>query len=326
MRISILVPRGAVALSTIEGSMGFFDHLNAALRARGRAAAFQTTLVGMTPEPQTYDRVFTVTPETTIGETEVPDLVIIPAVNGDKEVVIADNAAFLPWIVDQYRAGAEVMSLCVGAFLLAATGLMKGRKIATHWGSTGEFRRLFRDVELVPDAITTDEAGIYSSGGALSFWNLLLYYAEKHTDRETALAVAKTLEIDLDRSRQSDFLIFAGQKDHGDPAVRGAQEHIETHYGTRITVEDLCSLFAVGRRSLERRFKQATGNTVLEYIHRVRVEAAKKEFETGRKTVNEVMYDTGYSDPKAFRTVFQRVAGRSPTEYRARFQRLAAPL
>jgi len=321
MRISILVPRGAVALSTIEGSMGFFAHLNAALAARGRPAEFQTRLVGLTAESQVYDRLFAVTPETTIDDDEATDLVIIPAVNGDKEKVIADNAAFLPWIVRRHREGAEVASLCVGAFLLAATGLMRGKKIATHWGSAAEFRRLFRDIELVPDAIITDEGGIYSSGGALSFWNLLLYLAEKHTDREAALAVAKTLEIDLARRGQADFAIFSGQKDHTDTAVLRAQEYIERHFGGRITVEDLCGRFAVGRRSLERRFKHATGNTVSEYLQRVRVEAAKKEFETGRKTVNEVMYDTGYSDPKAFRTVFHRVTGRSPTEYRTRFAR-----
>jgi transcriptional regulator GlxA family with amidase domain len=182
---------------------------------------------------------------------------------------------------------------------------------------------MFHDVVLVPDAIITDEAGVYSSGGALSFWNLLLYLGEKHAGREAALVVAKTLEIDRSRNGQSDFSIFSGQKDHADTAVLRAQDYIENHFGGRITVEDLCGRCAVGRRSLERRFKHATGNTVSEYLQRVRVEAAKKEFETGRKTVNEVMYETGYSDPKAFRTVFHRVTGRSPAEYRTRFARQA---
>lgn len=322
MRVSILVPRGDAALSTIEGSAVFFAHLNAALAAADKAPFFEVQLVGLSREPQVYQKLFAVTPEAALDEAAPSDLIIIPAVNGDKEQVIADNAAFLPWIVERHRAGAEVASLCVGAFLLAATGLLRGKKVATHWGSTGEFRRLFSDVGLVPDAIITDEAGIYSSGGALSFWNLLLYLGEKHAGREAALVVARTIEIDRDRRGQSQFSIFSGQKDHDDHTVRDAQNYIEERYRKRIAVEELCLRFAVGRRSLERRFKQATGNTISEYIQRVRVEAAKMAFESSRKTVTEVMYEVGYSDIKAFRSVFQRVAGRSPSEYRRLFARL----
>ena len=208
---------------------------------------------------------------------------------------------------------AEVASLCVGAFLLAATGLAKGRKCATHWAAQDEFRKLFPDVTLLRESIITDEGGIYSSGGANSFWNLLLYILEKYTDREIAILASKYYELELDRDSQSPFLIFNGQRDHEDEAVRKVQEHIEARYRERITVDSLCETFALGRRSLERRFKHATGNTVSEYIQRVKIEAAKKNLETSRKSINEVMYESGYADTKAFRTVFRKIAGVSPT-------------
>ena len=320
MHVSVLVPRGAAVLNCIEGSFMLLKLVNDYAVSKGRPRPFETHLVGLSKEPRVYDRFFSVSPDASIAEVGRTDLIIIPAINGDKSSVIAENADFLPWIADRYRGGAEVASLCVGAFLLAATGLLDGRSCTTHWSSVNDFRRRFTDVKLVSASIITDEAGLYSSGGALSFWNLLLYIVEKYVDRDAALFASKYFEIDIDRNDQSPFLIFNGQKDHRDDSIRKAQEFIEGNYRRRITVEELSSMLAVGRRSLERRFKQATGNTVSEYIQRVKIEAAKKGFEASRKNVAEIMYDVGYSDTKAFRAVFRRITGMSPVDYRNRYQ------
>jgi len=319
--VSILVPRGAAALSCIEGSFIMFTKANEFLASRGRQPLFKVQLVGLTGEAQVYDRLFTVRPDVTFERVRKTDLIIIPAVNGDKAEVIRSNKGFLPWIVRQHKGGADVASLCVGAFLLAATGLLNGRRCATHWVAASEFRKLFPDVNLVADRIITDEGGIYSSGGALSFWNLLLYLVEKYTDRDMAIFASKFYEIEIDRGSQSPFLIFNGQRDHKDTAVRKVQEFIEANYHSRLTVDQLSGMSALSRRSLERRFKSATGNTVSEYIQRVRIEGAKRSLETSRKNVNEVMYEAGYSDTKAFRTIFSRIAGMSPMDYRHRYNR-----
>jgi len=321
--VSILVPRGAAALGCIEGSFILFNKTNEFLAMRGRAPLFHVQLVGLTGDAQLYDRLFSVRPDVPIDKVRRTDLIIIPAVNGDMTKVIEANKGFLPWIAQQYKGGAEVASLCVGAFLLAATGLLKGRQCATHWLSAGDFRTRFPDVDLVSESIITDEGGIYTSGGAHSFWNLLLYIIEKYTDREIVIYASKFYEIEIDRDKQSPFLIFKGQKDHRDEAVKKAQEFIEGNYRGKLTVDALCGMLALGRRSLERRFKQATGNTVSEYIQRVRIEAAKKSLETSRKNVAEVMYEAGYSDTKAFRTVFRKIAGMSPLDYRNRYNREA---
>jgi transcriptional regulator GlxA family with amidase domain len=321
--VSILVPRGAATVSCIDGSLVLFTKANDFLVSRGQPPLFTVQLVGITRDAQVYDRLFSVRPDVSIEQVRKTDLIIIPAVNGDKEELIAANKGFLPWIVRHYKAGAEVASLCVGAFLLAATGLMKGKKCATHWIAQNEFRKMFPEVNLVSESIITDEGGIYTSGGAHSFWNLLLYILEKYTDREMAILASKFYELELDRGSQSPFLIFTGQRDHEDDAVRRVQEFIETNYRDRITVDSLCETFAVGRRSLERRFKHATGNTISEYIQRVKIEAAKKSLETGRKTVSEVMDEAGYSDTKAFRTVFRKIAGVSPMDYRNKYNKEA---
>ncbi|MBO9732869.1 MAG: helix-turn-helix domain-containing protein [Chitinophaga sp.] len=322
-QISILVPKGAVALSCIEGSFVAFNKANDFLESLGRPALFNVKLVGATKEAQVYDRLFRVTPDVLITEPHKADLIIIPAVNGEREVAISDNQDFYPWIVQQHKAGAEVASLCVGAFLLAATGLLQGRRCSTHWLAAADFREMFPDVELVSEKIITDEHGIYTSGGANSFWNLLIYLIEKYTDRDMAILASKYFEIEIDRDSQAAFTIFKGQREHQDESVKQAQEFIEQNFMEKITVEQLSTMFAVGRRSLERRFKKATSNTVSEYIQRVKVEVAKKGFESSRKNINEVMWEVGYSDTKAFRTIFKKTTGLSPLEYRNKYNKSA---
>lgn len=321
--ISILVPKGAVALSCIEGSYIAFSRANDFLVGMGKPPLFKVQLVGLSHEAQVYDRLFTVYPDLTIAEVQQTDLIIIPAVNGDMDTVIASNKDFLPWINKQYEAGAEVASLCVGAFLLASTGLLSGKKCSTHWLSENTFRKMFPDVNLVSDKIITDEQGIYSSGGANSFWNLLLYIIEKYTDREMAILCSKYFAIEIDRYSQSPFIMFKGQSEHQDEVVLKAQEFIEHNFQDKTTVDQLADMLAMGRRSLERRFKKATCNTVAEYIQRVKIEVAKKSFETSRKNINEVMYDVGYTDTKAFRVTFKKIAGMSPIDYRNKYNKEA---
>ncbi|HVD97634.1 MAG TPA: helix-turn-helix domain-containing protein [Cytophagaceae bacterium] len=319
--ISILVPKGEAALGCIEGPYILFNKVNEFLEASGKAPFFKTQLVGLSEESKIYDRLFSVKPDLTIDQVKKTDLIIVPAVNGEMNKVIAANADFFPWIRQQHIQGAEVASLCVGAFLLAATGLLNGKKCSTHWLASNDFRLMFPDIELVSEKIITDEQGVYSSGGATSFWNLLLYLIEKYIDREMAIFVSKYYEIEIDRNTQSSFIMFQGQKEHEDEPVKKAQEFIENNFQDKLTVEQLADMFAIGRRSLERRFKKATCNTVIEYIQRVKIEAAKKQLETGRKTVNEVMYEVGYNDIKAFRTIFKKNTGLSPLDYRNKYNR-----
>jgi transcriptional regulator GlxA family with amidase domain len=182
---------------------------------------------------------------------------------------------------------------------------------------------MFPNANLVDDKIMTEQDGIYTSGGAYSYLNLLLYLIEKYAGREIAILISKAFMIDIDRHSQSPFIMFQGQKTHEDGPVKKAQEFIENNFQEKITVDQLSSMLALGRRSLERRFKTATCNTVTEYIQRVKIEAAKKNLETGRKNINEVMYDVGYNDTKAFRTTFKKITGLSPIEYRNKYNREA---
>ncbi|MEO6488509.1 MAG: helix-turn-helix domain-containing protein [Ferruginibacter sp.] len=318
--ISILVPEDAV-LASITDPRYMFSVINEFLSAAGNPPMFHVQMVGLTSEVHLNRGVFTVHTDALLKDIKRTDLIIVPALSGELKTAIEINRKFIPWIIEQNRSGAEVASLCLGAFLLAATGLLDNKKCSTHWSFTNEFRAMFPKVNLVDDKIITEEDGIYTSGGATSYWNLLLYLVEKFTNRETAILASKYFVLEIDRRSQSPFTIFNGQKNHEDDTIKEAQEFIEENWSEKISVGDLAYKFAIGRRHFERRFKKATNNTPVEYMQRVKIEAAKKSLEGGRKNVNEVMYEVGYSDTKAFRNVFKKVTGLSPVDYRNKYTR-----
>jgi transcriptional regulator GlxA family with amidase domain len=318
--VSILVPETAV-IEAIADPNYLFKAVNQFLMVSGKSPLFEVQLVGLSKEIKLDNSLFSVHTDKLLKEVKKTDLIFIPALSGDLKTALELNKGMIPWIVEQHKNGAEVASLCIGAFLLASTGLLDGKKCSTHWNSGNEFRAMFPTVELVDGSIITEDNGIYSSGGANSYWNLLLHLVEKYTDRETAILASKYFAIDIDRDSQSAFMMFQGQKDHEDEDIKKAQDFIEENYQEKLSVEQLANIFSIGRRSFERRFKKATNNTVIEYIQRVKIEAAKRHFENSRKNINEVMYDVGYTDTKAFRDVFKKVTGMTPIEYRNKYHK-----
>lgn len=319
--ISILIPQGDCSLVNIQGTHQIFSEVNGVLARAGKPPMFKIQLVGIRKHNSAINGLFTINPDVLIGDVAHTDLIIIPAVHGNKKKMLEDNKEFLPWLVQQHKQGAAIASLCIGVFLLASTGLLSGRKAATHWVEAESFREMFPDVLLVPDKIITDEQGIYTSGGAYSWLNLVLYLIEKFAGRDMAIVCSKLFEIQIERNNQSAFMIFNPQKQHEDEVIKQVQEYIERHYDERISVDDLTTKFGLSRRNLERRFKRMTYNSILEYLQRVRIEAAKQTLERNRENVNEAMYKAGYNDIKAFRTTFKKLTGLSPLEYRNKYSK-----
>jgi transcriptional regulator GlxA family with amidase domain len=321
--LSIIVPEGENNLSSIVGAYKIFSRANAYWKEKGKKEIFKIELVGLSKQVDFHEGLFSVKPHAHISSIDKTNLIIIPSLNHNYQKAIKGNQPVIDWIIRQYKQGSEIASICTGAFLLASTGLIEGKTCSTHWAFADTFMEMFPGVDVQADQLITDEAGIYTNGGAYSFLNLIIYLVEKYFDRQTAIFCSKVFEIEMDRQSQSAFIIFKGQKSHGDDMVLKAQAHIEKNLHEKISIEELSSKLAVGRRSFDRRFIRATGNTPLEYAQRVKMEAAKKEFETNRKTINEVMYEVGYADVKAFREVFRKVTGMSPLEYRNRYNKEA---
>jgi transcriptional regulator GlxA family with amidase domain len=320
--LTILIPDGqGNNLSSIVGAYKIFTRANEYWVQHGKKELFSIQLAGTSKKVEFYDGLFSVKPHTSISAITKTNLIIIPSLNHTYHKAVKDNKQLIDWVENQYKQGAEVASICTGAFILASSGLLDGKSCSTHWSAAEDFRAMFPSVNLQADKLITDEKGIYTNGGAYSFLNLIIYLIEKYYDREAAIYCSKVFQIEMDRNSQSAFTIFTGQKLHDDEVVKKAQTFIENRLQEKITIEELSSKFSVGRRNFDRRFIKATGNTPIEYSQRVKVESAKKAFENSRKTVNEVMYDVGYSDIKAFREVFRKITGMSPIEYKGRYNK-----
>ncbi|MFI5450717.1 GlxA family transcriptional regulator [Pedobacter sp. UC225_61] len=323
--LSIVVPDEQTTMSTIACIIGAFQVFGAAnnyLVSRGEAAVFKIELIGATNNDFLNNNLLSIKHQFAIHEIDKTDLILIPASSiRSYDTATTNNKLLIDWLTKQYTQGAEIASMCAGSFMLASTGLLAGKTCSTHWALAENFRELHPDVNLQTDKLITDENGMYTNGGAYSFLHLLLYLVEKFYGRQTVIHCAKYFQIDLDRSFQAEFSIFNGHKKHSDDEVLTAQQFIEENYQTKISIEKLASNLNIGRRNFDRRFIKATGLTPLDYLQRVKIEAAKKMCETTRKTVNEIMYEVGYNDAKAFREVFNRITGLSPLDYKSKYNK-----
>lgn len=322
MRISVFVPEYGV-IEAVTPPFRTFHTANEFLTAFGKKAIFDVEYIGLHEYVPANNGECTIRTDRLLKDVTSTDLLIIPPTFGDTSKGIQSNAEAIPYFKRLHKNGSSLASLCIGAFLLAETGLLSGKKCSTHWAHINEFKERYPDVEVEDGAIITEHDNIYSSGGASSLWNLLLYLVEKFADRETAVMISKYFALDIGRNSQSQFAIFRGQRNHGDADVQKVQDYIEKNYSNKITIEILANLINTGRRTFERRFKEATNNTPIEYIQRVRIEAAKTFFEASRRNVTETMFDVGYSDTKAFRDIFKKITGLTPIEYRDKFAKVA---
>jgi transcriptional regulator GlxA family with amidase domain len=256
-----------------------------------------------------------------IDDTTPKDLVLIPAFNTENvQEAIYENREFLPWIINQYKRGAEIATFCTGAFLLGATGLLNGKVATTHVDACNGFASAFPAIKLKADKTVTEDGRLYTSGGATSTFHLLLHLIQKYCGADKAIRTAKFFAIDMDRDNQSYFSTFQPFHNHHDELVASAQQKIESNYGDACTIEEIIKDIPASRRNIVRRFKQVTGITPIEYLQHTRIEAAKKLLEQTDKQMTEVIYTSGYNDPKAFRKIFRKSVGMTPTEYREKFQ------
>ena len=320
--VTIIVPNGSAHMSSIAGSFEILTRANQYWQKTGNDPRMEVEVAGFATGKKPGAGIFLINP-VDIQDIKFTDLIIIPSLSHDYETVINKNNELIVWIREQYKNGAEIASICTGAFLLAATGLLDGRNCSTHWNAATDFRRLFPNIHLQTDKLITAAQGIYTNGGAYSFLNLILFLVEKYFDRQTAILCSKVFQIDIERTSQSPFFIFQAQKNHGDDLICQAQNYIEENLSEKISFEELASKLAISRRNFDRRFIKATGNTPVEYLQRVKVEVAKKTLERGRKSIFEVMNEVGYSDDKAFREVFKKITGLSPLDYRGKYNQEA---
>jgi len=265
------------------------------------------------------------------GARLVPDGSIYDFVNADLIVVssileiertLQIQGEVVGWLKDQYDRGAHIATVCTGAFVLAETGLLDGKTATTHWAAAGEFQKRYPRITLKPERLITDEGDLFCSGGYNAGIDLSLYLVEKYCGHEVALQSSKAVISDIGRTSQAPYAIIQHQKNHHDTQVLSVQERIERNFNQSFSYDELAREYGMSRRTLERRFKTATGETPLTYQQGIRVEAAKRLLENKNDSFDEITYRVGYEDSSTFRKIFLKQTGLRPSDYRRKFQRV----
>lgn len=308
-------------LLSIAAILDVFEAVNKIQKERGLPDAYKISLFSLPQEGETQAVSFHSYSLIPVSDEVHCKLVLIPSFSTDHmQQAIEKNAGFIPWLVKQYQAGAEIASFCSGAFLLGASKLLNGKVATTHVDAGNGFAAAFPEVILKVDKTVTEDGRLYTSGGSTSSFHLLLHLVQKHCGKDMAVRIAKIFAIDMDRRSQSYFSTFRPSYQHNDELVAMVQQKIETNYQEIGTIEEIMKEIPSSRRNLVRRFKQVTGIAPIEYLQQTRIEAGKKLLEQTNQQMTEVITNTGYNDPKAFRKVFRKIVGMTPTDYRERFQ------
>lgn len=232
---------------------------------------------------------------------------------------MAPAPAAARWLREQHAEGATLCSVCAGAFVLAETGLMDGRRATTHWAFAQQLAQRFPEVHLAAEHMVLDDGDIMTAGGILAWADLGLTLVGRLLGVSTMLATARFLLIEPPRRSQRPFAHFIPRFDHGDDAIRQSQHHIHAHAASLQGVGDLHAAVGMTSRTFLRRFTAATGFRPVEYIQQVRIAKAREALERTLVPVDRIAWDVGYSDPAAFRKLFQKLTGSPPSTYRQQF-------
>lgn len=320
-RITILAVHNTIA-TTVLGPMDVFflaGQLWNHIQGLPPASYFEVEIVSTDGRPVKCLNNLQLTPHRAMTAVTRSDLIIIPSITGI-ERSIARSGPIVDWLQAQHKKGAAIASVCTGAFLLAETGLLDGRTATTHWGFVEQFQDRYPRVRLKPQRLITDEQTLFCAGALAAGIDLSIYLVEKYCGHEVAVQCAKALLHDMGRNSQAPYSVFRFQKNHTDAAIKSSQQWIEENFSREVDLNRLATRHGMSRRTFERRFKRATGDTPLYYLQRTRVEAAKRILEDGHDSFESISHQLGYENSGHFREVFRKHTGLLPTAYQKHFR------
>jgi transcriptional regulator GlxA family with amidase domain len=317
--IAILALDGAV-YSSIVGPMDVFSVANVLRETSGQQAFARVRVLKLgRRQPVSFNRIRIHT-HGRIDTDDRFDVIIVPAMMQVSETQVPPGPPQLVvWLRRQHARGACLSSVCAGSFMLAQTGLLDGRKATTHWSLAGQFSDSYPRVRLQPQKMLIDEHDLITAGGVTAYFDLALHLVRKFGSAELAAGCSKFLLIDPQRNSQSPYMSGQFQKSHADAAILALQDYLERHYAERVTLEQMGTVAGLGQRTLLRRFRSATGDSPIMYLQRIRMEAARRQLELSRDSIDEIAWQAGYEDSSSFSRVFKKITGMTPGGYRKKF-------
>jgi len=308
--------------STAVGPMEVFHHagfLWNQLTGKPVKPRFQVKLASADGGPVHCDGPIRIEPMTAINDIRKTDLIFIPTTGLSLDDVVERNAAVVPWLKRWHKRGSAIASVCSGVGLVAATGMLDGKRATTHWALADRFREKYPRVKWMPELMVTEDRDFFCGGGVHAALDLALYLVEKYCGHDVAMESAKALLIETPRAWQAGFGVVPLKTEHNDEAISAAQDWLHENFHRPFPLEAPARRAGMSLRNFVRRFKQATGDSPLAYLQKLRIAAAKRLLESNHRTMQEISDAVGYQDVAFFRALFQRHTGVSPSAYRERF-------
>jgi transcriptional regulator GlxA family with amidase domain len=285
-------------------------------------------IVSVSRDPFRCGNGIPVSPDLAIGEASETDIVILPELwLAPDDDLKGRYPELKEWVRERHRAGSTIYSACSGSVLLAATGLLNGREATSHWGYADLFRRSFPEVRFKPEPnlVFSDPAGrIVTAGGTTSWHDLAIHIISRHCSPGEALRIAKVYLLKWHGEGQLPYASLVRHQPHADSVVRRAEDWLSKSFRETHAVAAVVAACAIPERSLKRRFKTATGSTLIDYVQNLRVEEAKRLLETERISSDDIALSVGYENPAFFRRLFKRCTGLTPGQYRRMFRPISS--
>jgi transcriptional regulator GlxA family with amidase domain len=227
------------------------------------------------------------------------------------------------WIRRMHGRGAVLCSACSGIFLLAESGLFNGKDATVHFLYASMFANAYPAIPIHPErvlVVSGEREELVSSGASMSWHDLALYLITRWVGATAAQEVARLFALQWHQDGLMAYIVFQGNRNHGDGDIQSAQQWLDKHFSVAHPVEEMIKRSHLADRTFKRRFTRATGLAPLAYVQRLRVEDAKRRLERTEASVDEVSWKVGYEDPAFFRRLFKRTTGLAPGDYRRRFR------
>ena len=308
--------------STAIGPMEVFRHAGAlwnVLTGTQPSPYFRVTTASVDGRAVSCDGPIQVRPAAALKDIRKTELILIPSTGISLDDVVERNAPVVPWLRRWHKRGAAIASVCSGVGLVAATGLLDGKRATTHWGLAERFREKYPAVRWMPELMITEDHGLYCGGGVNASLDLALHLVERFCGHDVAMQSAKALLIETPRAWQAGFAVVPLKTEHSDETISNAQEWLHQNFHRNFPLEATAKRVGMSLRNFVRRFKQATGDSPLSYLQKLRIAAAKRLLESDHRTMQEISDAVGYQDVAFFRQLFERHTGASPSAYRQRF-------
>lgn len=269
-----------------------------------------------------------VTPDCLIADNPHAPIVIVPELwLAPDEDMRGRYPELMEWIRERHRAGSWIYSACSGAIMLAESGLLDGCQATSHWGYERLFRTSYPKVRFRPDPTLcfADPTGrIVTGGGTTSWHDLMLHIVSRHCSPGEALRLAKVYLLKTHDEGQSPYNMLVKRTPHADAVVRRCEQWLKENFRLSDPVARVVAQAGVPERTVKRRFKIATGSTLMDHVQNLRIEEAKRALETGDRPVDLIATDVGYENPGFFRNLFRRRTGLTPSQYRRMFKAVDA--